>query len=215
MRLFWCIALLGYLSTVQAQIPVEILAGDKKATFDLMFFKFFKNNTDQNTKWLFFSRERASIDYQQSASAFLPQFGFTEAVSYNHPALKGFAPVLVGQILNRGTAAKTGIQYAHVSKHFTFFSWAVTELNKETSQDLFVLLRFTPALNDKIKFYSQLESFNIFPSVETKVFSFTQRLRLGLKIREWQFGLGADFNQSGRKKYTHSENSGVFLRHEF
>jgi len=110
------VAFLFSKSEATAQIPVEIFAGNKKASFDLMFFKFFKNQAGQNSKFLFFSRERALVDYKQTSSSNLPQFGFTEAISYNHPALKGFAPVFVGQVLNRGIFAKTGVQYAHISK---------------------------------------------------------------------------------------------------
>lgn len=44
---------LVYLQDVSAQIPVEIFGGDKKTSFDLMFFKFFKNKEGKNSKFLF------------------------------------------------------------------------------------------------------------------------------------------------------------------
>ena len=200
---------------LHAQIPVEIFGGDKKASFDLMFFKFFKNKTGQNSKFLFFSRERAVVDYKQTTTTNLPQFGFTEAISYNHQVLKGFAPVVVGQILNRGTFAKMGVQYAHITKNTTLFGWTVTELHNKPSVDVFLLLRYTPKLTEKLHLYSQIETANAFPTTESKTFSFVQRLRLGLKIKDWQFGAAADFSQSGRTQFSKTENSGVFLRHEF
>lgn len=198
-----------------AQIPFELLAGDKKASVDLMFFKFFKNKAGQNSKFLFFSRERAVIDYKQTSTANLPQFGFTEAISYNHPALKGVAPVLVGQILNRNTFAKAGIQYAHISKNTTVFGWAVSELQRDPNLDVFLLLRFTPKLTPKLQLYAQIETANSFPTDADKTFSFVQRLRLGLKIRDWEFGAGTDFSQAGRSQFSKTENTGLFLRHEF
>lgn len=198
-----------------AQIPVEILAGDKKASFDLMFFKFIKNKAGQNSKFLFFSRERAVVDYKQTATSNLPQFGFTEALSYNHPALKGFAPVLVGQVLNRGTFAKTGVQYAHITKSTTLFGWTVAELHSQPNVDVFLLLRYTPKLTEKLHLYTQIETANAFPTTESKTYSFVQRLRVGLKIKDWQFGAGADFSQTGRNQFSKTENTGVFLRHEF
>lgn len=198
-----------------AQIPVEVFGGDKKASFDLMFFKFFKNKEGKNGKFLFFSRERAVVDYKQTATANLPQFGFTEAISYNHPALKGIAPVLVGQVLNRGTFAKTGVQYAHVSKTLTVFGWSVIGLKKKPDVDLFLLLRYTPKLGEKWHLYTQAEFVNAFPTDETALFTFTQRLRLGLKKADWQFGLGGDFTALGRQDFNSSQNTGVFLRHEF
>ena len=59
-----------------AQIPVEIFGGHHRSTIDIMFFKFFKNNKAENSPWLFFNRNRASIDYRMTDTSFLPQFGF-------------------------------------------------------------------------------------------------------------------------------------------
>jgi hypothetical protein len=210
-----CLSLLALSKGAMAQIPVEILAGDKKASFDLMFFKFFKNKAAQNSKFLFFSRERAVVDYKQTATSNLPQFGFTEALSYNHPALKGFAPVIVGQVLNRGTFAKTGVQYAHITKNTTLFGWTVAELHSQPNVDVFLLLRYTPKLTEKLHLYTQIETANAFPTTDSKTFSFVQRLRVGLKIKDWQFGAGADFSQTGRNQFSKTENTGAFLRHEF
>lgn len=213
LSLAWVLFLIG--SNANAQIPVEILLGHEKTSFDLMFFKYLKKHDGNNFRVLFFNRNRASIDYRQTSSAYLPQFGFTEALSYNHPAWKGFAPVVVAQLLNRGIYAKAGLQYARLAKDFTFFSWIVAELQKDPNVDFFVLTRYTPALSERLHLYTQLELVNAFPITESKTFSLIQRFRLGLKVRDWQYGLGADFSQSGRKNWTNTDNLGIFLRHEF
>lgn len=122
---------------VFAQIPVEVFVGHKKATADIMFFKFLKNKERNNSKFLFFNRNRASIDYAMTKTTDLPQFGFTEAISYNHENLKGFAPVAVVGILNRGVFPKAGIQFAKIKKEYTIFSWLVTETLKEPNIDFF------------------------------------------------------------------------------
>ncbi len=209
------VAFLLFKSEATAQIPVEIFAGNKKASFDLMFFKFFKNEAGQNSKFLFFSRERVLVDYKQTSGSNLPQFGFTEAISYNHPALKGFAPVFVGQVLNRGTFVKTGIQYAHISKMLTVFGWSVLELDDQPDVDVFLMLRYTPKLNERWALFSQIELINALPTDNAASYNFTQRLRLGLKKVDWQFGLGGDFSAIGRKTYAKSQNMGLFFRHEF
>lgn len=214
-KFFRLFILLCWVSIGQAQIPIEIFGGDKKASFDLMFFKFFKNKDGQSSKFLFFSRERAMIDNKQTATSNLPQFGFTEAISYNHPALKGFAPVVVGQILNRGTFAKTGVQYAHISKTLTVFGWSVLELDVKPDVDLFLMMRYTPKLNEKWALFTQIELINALPTDLTANFNFTQRLRLGLKKEDWQWGLGGDFSAVGRENFTNTQNTGIFLRHEF
>ncbi len=202
-------------SIVKAQIPVEVFGGDKKATVDIMFFKFFKNKEGHNSKFLFFNRNRASIDYEMTTTTSLPQFGFTEAFSYNHEKLKGFAPVAVVQVLTRGVLPKAGIQFAKIKHNFVVFTWLVCETLAEPDLDYFLLLRYTPKLTDKLNLFTQAESVNAFPTVMQNQFSFTQRFRLGLQIKEFQFGAGLDMSQLGRNDFTKTENFGGFLRYEF
>ena len=207
--------MLLYRGIAFAQIPVEILAGNKRVTVDIMFFKYFKNKDGQNAKYLFFNRNRASIDNKMTENTNLPQFGFTEAISYNHPKLKGFAPVLVLSILNKGVNPKAGIQFAKIRKDYTIFSWIVSETLRDPIIDFFFLARYTPKLSFKLSLFSQIELVNAFPTVERNNFSFNQRIRLGLKMREFQFGAGLDLSQSGRNDFTTIENYGGFLRYEF
>jgi hypothetical protein len=203
-----------------AQVPVEVFAGHERATTDVMFFKFFKQakkslESRGNSNWLLFNRTRASIDYRMTKEQFLPQFGITGALSWNPTLLKGFAPVVVGQIFNSGVYPKAGIQYAHIKKELTVFSWVVMEMLKNPRMDYFLLMRFTPRLTERMNLFTQFESVNVFALDEHQFFSLTQRLRLGLKFREWQFGAGADFNQSGRKTFNRTDNLGGFIRYEF
>jgi hypothetical protein len=213
--IFIVTAMLLFRGIAIAQIPVEVFTGYKKATVDIMFFKFLKNKEGLNSKFLFFNRNRASIDYAMTQTTNLPQFGFTEAFSYNHEKLKGFAPVVVASILNRGVYPKAGIQFAKIEKDYTIFSWIVAETLKEPNVDFFLLARYTPKLTKKINLFSQIELVNAFPTDEKNNFAFTQRLRLGLKIKEFQFGAGLDLTQLGRNDFTKSENLGGFLRYEF
>lgn len=202
-------------SHAKAQIPVEIYGGHEKTTIDIMFFKYFKNSQGENTPWLFFNRNRASIDYRMTETKFLPQFGFTEAISYNHEKLKGFAPVIVAQVLSWGVYPKAGIQYAHISKNMVFFTWLVTETLEQPDIDYFLLFRYTPTLSDKLKLFTQIESVNVIPMNSNDNFNFTQRLRLGLIKNNYQFGIGGDFNQTGTSTYIKTNNIGGFIRHEF
>lgn len=214
-KVFIVMAILLSRSIAIAQIPVEVFAGHKKLTVDIMFFKFIKNNERQNSRFLFFNRNRSSIDYTMTKTSNLPQFGFTEAFSYNHEKLKGIAPVVVASILNRGVYPKVGVQFAKVKKDYTIFSWIVTEALRDPNIDFFFLGRYTPMLSHKLNLFSQIEFVNAFPTVEQNIFSFTQRFRLGFKIKEFQFGAGIDWSQSGRASFTTTKNLGGFLRYEF
>jgi len=205
--------------SIIAQIPVEIFGGQEKTTVDIIFFKYFKNKREvqdgYRDRWLFFNRNRASIDYRMTKTSFLPQFGFTEAISYNHEKLKGFAPVIVGQVLSWGVYPKAGIQYAHISQIMTVFTWLVFETLEKPDIDYFLLFRLTPKLSKKVNLFSQVESVNTFPTTSAKYYNFTQRFRLGLSFKRYQFGAGIDFNQMGNINFTKTYNIGGFIRHEF
>ena len=198
-----------------AQIPVEVFIGDKKTTVDIMFFRFFKNSAGESSKFLFFNRNRVAVDYEMNRTENLPQFGFTGAVSYNLPMLKGFAPVFVGQVFNQGIYPKAGIQYVHFTSQITVFSWFVSETLQNPRRDYYILFRFTPRISEKTGLFLQAECLNTFPTNQSAKFSFSQRIRVGLKNKNFQFGIGADLAETGRDLMTLTANTGLFLRYEF
>lgn len=201
---------------VQAQsVPLEVFAGDKRTTLDLLLIRNLHGKADAKSKFLFFSRSRVSLDYNETKTANLPQFSLTEALSYNIKSLRGFAPVAVLQVFNRGTFPKAGIQYLKLKPHFTFFSWSVVDLAKDPFVDVFILSRFTPKLTEKMRLYTQLELLSNFPTQESANMNFIQRVRVGLKFDEIQFGLGLDINETGKDNFTNTTNGGVFFRYEF
>jgi hypothetical protein len=201
--------------SAKAQIPVEILFGHKKSTLDVMFFKYVKKtNGDDPSRFLFFNRNRVTMDYRNTLSSFLPVFGSTNAVSFNHTKLHGFAPVVVAQILNQGIYPKTGVQLYYRKKGFTVFSWAVVELLKNPHIDVFALIRYEPKSIKKWQLYHQIEFLNVLPTESCSNFNFIQRIRTGLKSQAWQFGLGVDLIQTGNKSFVKTNNFGGFLRHE-
>jgi hypothetical protein len=202
-------------SVAVAQIPVELFGGNQKATLDIMFFKFLKNKAGNNTPFLFFNRNRASVDYRMTSTSNLPQFGFTEAISYNNEMLKGFAPVMVAQVLGSGVYSKAGVQFARIRPNLLLFCWVVCKTKKASSTDFFFLGRYTPKISSSLNLFSQIELVNSAPWASEKMLSFTQRARLGLKWNAFQFGAAADFSEIGRNTFATSRNWGAFLRYEF
>ncbi len=200
--------------TVVAQLPVELFTGNEKTTLDLMFFRFFNNAKTEPSHFLFFNRNRVSVDYRMTGSSYLPQFGFTEAVSYNHPRLRGFAPVMVVQILNSGVFPKAGIQYVLMRNDLTLFSWFVSELKHKTVFDYYLLLRYRKPITDQLKIYTQFESLNTYYTSSGQ-WVLIQRLRLGLLKSKFQFGLGTDLSERTQSDQPLSSNTGVFFRYEF
>ena len=96
-----------------AQIPVELFTGHERATFDVLFFKNFLTKEEKKSYCLFFNRNRLSVDYRITSTNYLPSFGATEAISYNDPKWKGWAPVAVVQIFNNGVFPKAGGSVPH------------------------------------------------------------------------------------------------------
>lgn len=211
------VAMLLLGSMAHSQLPVEYFAGNKKATVDGMFFKFFKKENNENSKVLFFNRSRASVDYGITSTNNLPAFGITQAFSYNTEALRGFAPVGVVQLLGRGVYAKAGTQFAKLRENWMVFTWCVVELKAKPSIDYFLLMRYTPRLSEHWKWFIQLESVNAFTTLENQKHSFIQRARLGLSRNAWQFGIGTDWNELWHPESTlsYTQNTGVFVRYEF
>lgn len=209
------IALLCINFKAMAQLPVELFAGHQRSTVDIMFFRFIKKKEGKNSRFLFFNRNRCSVDYKMTPDANLPQFGFTEALSYNHEKLGGWSPVGVVTLLNRGVFPKAGVQYARVKTDFTIFGWVVMETLRRPGIDCFFLARYTPPLTSRLHLFSQVELLNVLPTVQENNYTFTQRFRLGLKRNELQFGAGLDVVHLGRKEFTSTENFGGFLRYEF
>lgn len=198
--------LLG-LNTAFSQ-SVEIYAGHKRAGVDLMWFKFFKNKQDECTPLLFFSRNRASTDYDNAPTA----FGSTNAISYNFN--NGVGLVAVGSFLNAGFTPKAGVQFVKMKGDFLFFGWLVADLKKEGNFDLFGMLRWQPKISEQWRLFSQLELFPVY-NPKNEFWNLTQRLRLGARYRACAAGLMADFNQAGATDFVQTNNLGGFLRYEF
>jgi hypothetical protein len=214
-KLVLCWLLSGWSWAVYGQIPVELFAGMEKTTIDVQFFRYFRGGSGQQSKWLFFNRNRASVDYRMTSREYRPQFGFTEAISYNPPALKGFAPVAVVQVFGSGVFPKAGVQYARSVDDWMIFSWLVTEVLRNPDLDYFLLMRYTPKLNGRLRLFLQAESINSLPLHGEGTSLFVQRLRAGLKQQFWQWGIGADLTQDSRADPSFSHNLGLFLRYEF
>jgi hypothetical protein len=213
----WTLAACALASPPAHAQSVELLAGNKKATQDVMFFRFFEGPAAATGKptrsdVLFFFRARASTGYASPDTA--PQFGLTSALSYNPAVLGGFAPVLVAQAFNRGVFPKAGVQYAHVTPHLVFFSWLTSELEARPTLDYFLLARYTHPLGDLLGLFAQVESVNALPTDPDATFTFIERARLGLQVHRFQVGPALDVTSVGRGSFTHTLNVGGFLRFE-
>jgi hypothetical protein len=122
--------------------------------------------------------------------------------------------VAVAQFFGNGFFPKAGIQYYTRKNNWTLFTWLVSETWDDPTIDWFVLSRFEPILNDRLRIFSQVELLTV--SDNHGQYQLTQRLRLGLGFKpNWQAGFGGDFQQQYAEVHFNSHNLGVFLRKEF
>ena len=196
---------------------VEIFAGDDAATADVMFFNYFNDTHAHPSPILLFHRSRALVDYDIDAPnrKNLPQFGMTNAVSYNPKSWRGFAPVAAVSISSTAVAAKVGLQYARVRPTSTVFGWVVSQTHARPAIDIFMLGRYVHPLTSALHLFTQIESVSVRPTDPAAVAAFTVRSRLGLDVARWQFGVGADVRRTTGIDSTTTANIGVFSRHAF
>lgn len=189
------------------QLPVEILAGNDRTTADMLWFRPFTDSAGKASRFLFFNRSRASVNYSNQTA-----FGTTLAVSYNLRSGIGF--VFAGQFLNQGFYPKAGVQFFTRSAHAMLFTWVTAELLEQSRVDWFLLSRWEPPLTRRLNLFAQLELLSVLDPRGT--WSFTQRVRLGLGLPlRWQAGAGLDFGQVGKESFTTTSNLGIFIRKEF
>jgi hypothetical protein len=186
---------------------VEVYGGNKRAGVDMLWYKSFRKADSTRTPWLFFSRNRASVNYSNQSL-----WGSTNAVSYN--CKNGIGIVAVGAFGSNGFVPKAGVQYVQQQGNFLFFGWLVSDLQAKGSVDLFGLFRYQPSLNQTWRLLTQAELFPIF-NTASKGWNLTQRFRLGLKYHSWGGGLMMDLNQTGKESFTGTHNIGAFIRHDF
>lgn len=187
---------------------VEYYAGDKRTGVDLLWFRYFKNKSEKPTRFLFFSRNRASVDYTNNSGL----FGSTNAVSYNFK--NGIGLVFTTTFTNYGATPKAGVQYFKQKNNFMFFGWLVADIKEKGNIDLFGLFRYTPVIIGQWRLFSQLELFPYY-STQSNTFNFTERLRLGPKYNGWGVGFMADFNQLGTTNTIYTNNLGGYIRYDF
>jgi hypothetical protein len=77
------------------------------------------------------------------------------------------------------------------------------------------MTRYEPSLSDRLSLFTQVELVNTFPTEADGNHNYIQRMRMRLKMKEWQFGFRSDFNEFGINALAITTNIGALLRHEF
>lgn len=180
---------------------LEIMAGHERIFADAQWLKFM----DTKKHWSVFSRTRATLDYDNQSNLFSGAY-------LNYTFDTGLGGSLVGKIGNNGGGADAGIHIFKAKSNWMLFGLASIGLKNQLEYSWFSIFRFTPSMNERWKFYSSLELFNLFGK-ESHLLS-VQRLRLGFDYQQFQFGIAANFTEFG-KDWTSQSNIGGFIRKSF
>ena len=184
----------------QAQ-SLELMAGHERIFADVQWFKALASES----KWSVFSRTRATVDYENNTNLFSGAY-------LNYTGNTGLGASLVGKIGQSGAGADAGIHLFKNRKTWMLFGLASVGLKSRLEYSWFSIFRFTPAINERWKWYTSLELFSLFTKAG-HAFS-VQRVRVGFSVKGVQFGLAANFSESGRE-LSMDDNFGLFLRKTF
>lgn len=190
----------------QQNIPVEILAGDKAFSHQMYMTKYM----NEDSRFGYFGYMRYESPYEdRNRSNFTGQ----SLLFYDVAGLISVGGG--GYVTNDGFIPQVVAAYSSTVKNFSYTVFLAFEPVKKPNSEVFVLMTYTPALNDDGSwrlFMQLIGSYNFNYKNNLQHNFANQYLRLGLSYNGWQFGAGTDLLQV--KGLSSSANTGVFLRRE-
>ena len=204
-----CICLLFLLLVtrqLQAQIPIQVFAGNQAIEFNFMWNGFL----DKQQKVNLFNFTFFEVDYEDQENNTYEIYQF---VTYNFSRQWGLAGG--GRFTANEFIPEVALSFQVEQPDLyvnLFPSLRYTPSREELGYSLFGMMIFNPSIGKNWSLFNQM----IFESVLDKnghVFSYQQiRLGFGYKLA-FQFGLGANLAQTG-SRFKNSTNAGIFLRKE-
>lgn len=201
-----------------AQIPIETLVGNKQTHF----ISYFQKDIDSLGKFNYFGLSRFAIDHHEKA---FNNFAIEGQVTYQ---VKNWFGLSVGGAYAGNNFVPTvglSLRYANKKGDFYLQSFPTINLDEIKSFNFFGIVGYTPKLSKNFGILAQLIFSTNLQLDKTSVMQnreilglftghnqSTQLVRIGLDYKEqFQFGLGADFNQFYQNQGNFS-NVGVFIR---
>lgn len=157
-------------------------------------------------KWSLFSRSRALVDYRENTDLFTGAY-------LNYTTKSGFGGTLLGRISTLGAGGDAGLHFFKANASLLIYALASIDLQSELAYSWFSIIRYTPAINNKWRLYTNLELFSNF-NIDGHVAS-VQRIRFGLDQKGYQFGLALNLSGLGNDYSIRDTNPGIFLRKQF
>lgn len=203
-----------------AQIPFEVMVGNQQT----LYFAYIQKDLDSIGKWNIFSQSLFAVNYKDRTQNSISIDGQL-SYQFNHwfgiSAGGGFDGLRFNPTLG------LSLTYFNQKGDFVITAFPTIQFAKPRALDLFALINYSPQFSTKWGLFSQLilgtnlglqkdspsqerEILNVFTQHNIS----TQLLRVGLNYKQkFQFGVGADLAQIGKKEGVF-ENFGVFLRYQ-
>lgn len=182
-----------------ASLDAEVIGGNRETTLDL------KLGGEIAPKFNFFCRNLTTVDYDNNATPLL----MTNAIYITTDNLDVFAR---GFIAPNGITPRLGVQYHDKFGDFRFYGSGTIDAHEDPSLEFQVILGHTPRLTGNLNLYLNAEEILNF-NKERHNFGI-QRLRLGLGIDDYRFGIGANLKEAG-DDFNFTYNVGAFVGKTF
>ncbi len=184
---------------------IEFMAGNKNAVVDL------KAGADITKKLGFFLRARPSQDF---ATGNISPFGLTD-LTVN--VTSGFDTVGELQFIGGSAVPRVGMQAYTGLGDFGLYNLTTVGMDSKSYVEFLTSLNYLPVISSGLKLLARVEDVSDV-SRDGHLWS-TQRLRLGLTIKEWGFGTATDLTETGNKPKladgTFERNFGGFVSKTF
>jgi hypothetical protein len=214
--LIFSVATFFAVASVQAQeqgakppsppIPIETFAGNNYLNFQMIVAKPFQ----EGSRFGFFNVTNFNGSYDNN----LQENEFLSQALVNYEIFKGFS-LAAGATMNYKTGFRptAGVQYLFANREWLFVLLPRFDLRDDFNFETFALLEYKPRLTDKLGLYTRVQGLynhNTEQDFHDRSYLY---LRAGLSIKNYQFGLGANFDRYGPFK-VNGENYGLFVRVE-
>ncbi|CAL2077349.1 conserved exported hypothetical protein [Tenacibaculum sp. 190524A05c] len=183
----------------QSPIPVETLLGSRSFYYQHVISK---NLNDSGLNFFNVSSFDANWTDNQDNHYFITGF-------LSQKIWKGLSIGFGGEIQGPGSFFTTGLQYSFFKKNLLVVVFPSVNLNGVMELSNFALIEYKPKINNKTSIYLRAQF--LATTNFSQIFRSYQQLRAGLQLKNYQFGLAANFDQFNVPNI-YKNNFGVFIR---
>jgi hypothetical protein len=198
----------GNVKTRGTPIPIELFAGNKAFTFQLIVSKQFS----PKSRLGFFNVTNFMGDYKEvnQTSEFFSQSLITAKVGLGISLTTGLSAI--GSSNSSNTVRPTGgLQYLFANRDFLLVVLPRFDLTQTYNFETFSVFEYKPMLSKNWGIYSRIQGLYNYNTKQDFHEVSSIYLRLGLSYKNVQFGLGTNHDFYGPNNYN-VNNLGVFIK---